>query len=264
MENDLFSRRRLNFMSNTAERFSNRVENYVKYRPNYPPEILQLFKSEMNLQTDSIVADIGAGTGISAKIFLENGNQVFAVEPNEAMRGAAADFLKNYPKLMLVNGTSENTTLKEDSVDFVVAAQAFHWFKRDETRREFERILTDKGYVALIWNERQLDSTDFLRDYESFLHEFATDYQEVRHENISKEIVADFFQTDFEQKTFQMSQTFDYAGLEGRLLSSSYTPTGENPRFAPMIKQLKRLFTKHAKTGRIDFLYDTKVYYGQL
>ncbi len=248
----------------TVERFSNRVENYVKYRPNYPPEILQLFKSEMNLQTDSIVADIGAGTGISAKIFLENGNPVFAVEPNEAMRVAAADFLKDYPKLTLVNGTSENTTLENDSVDFVVAAQAFHWFNPKNTRGEFKRILNDKGYVALIWNERQLDSTDFLREYESFLHEFATDYQEVRHENTSREIIGEFFQTDLEQRTFQMSQTFDYAGLEGRLLSSSYTPTSENLRFAPMIKQLKRLFTKHAKTGRIDFLYDTKVYYGQL
>ncbi|MCY7375874.1 MAG: class I SAM-dependent methyltransferase [Pyrinomonadaceae bacterium] len=76
-------------MANTVERFSNRVENYVKYRPTYPPEILSLFRTEMNLQTASTIADIGAGTGISAKIFLENGNPVFAVEPNEAMRNAA-------------------------------------------------------------------------------------------------------------------------------------------------------------------------------
>jgi len=248
----------------TVERFSNRVENYVKYRPSYPPEVLRLFQNEMSLQTASVIADIGAGTGISARIFLENGNEVFGVEPNEAMRNAAAEFLADYPNLTLVNGTSENTTLENDSVNFIVAAQAFHWFKTGETRREFTRVLKVKGYVALIWNERQLDSTDFLREYENFLHEFATDYKEVRHENTSQQIISDFFQTNFEQKTFPMSQVFDYKGLEGRLLSSSYTPTAENPRFKLMIKELKRLFTKYQKDGRIDFLYDTKVYYGQI
>lgn len=251
-------------MTNTVERFSNRVENYVKYRPGYPPEVLRLFESAMDLQAASVIADVGAGTGISARIFLENGNRVFAVEPNAAMRDAAAEFLKDYPQLTLVDGTSEQTTLAGDSVDFVVAAQAFHWFKTEETRREFKRIIRDGGYVALIWNERQLDSTDFLRDYESFLHVYATDYAEVRHDNVSAEVLGDFFRKGFQKKTFQMAQVFDYAGLEGRLLSSSYTPTAENPRFAPMIKELKSLFTKHAKTGRIDFLYNTSIYYGQL
>ncbi len=197
-------------------------------------------------------------------MFLENGSEVFAVEPNESMRNAAAEFLKDYPNLTLVEGTSENTDLKNDSVDFVVAAQAFHWFKIEETRTEFKRILKDKGYAALIWNERKLDATDFLRDYEAFLHEYATDYTEVRHENTSIEIISDFFRGDFRQKTFQMAQVFDYQGLEGRTLSSSYTPTAENSRFAPMIKELKRLFTNHQKDGRIDFLYDTKIYYGQI
>jgi len=251
-------------MASTVERFSNRVENYVKYRPGYPSEILQLFCDEMSLETNSVIADIGAGTGISARIFLENGNPVFAVEPNEAMRNAAAKFLEDYRKIILVDGTSENTNLENDSVDFIVAAQAFHWFKQEDARKEFKRILRDKGYVALIWNERQLDSTDFLREYESFLHKYATDYKEVRHENVSKTVIGNFFQTNFQQKTFQMSQIFDYEGLEGRLLSSSYTPTAENPRFEPMIKEVKRLFTKHQKDGRIHFLYDTNVYYGQL
>ncbi len=251
-------------MPTTVERFSNRVENYVKYRPNYPAEILDLFRDEINLQSDSIVADIGAGTGISAKIFLENGSEVFAVEPNAAMRDAAQEFLKNYPKLKLVDGTSENTNLENDSVDFVVAAQAFHWFKPDATRDEFKRILKNNGYVVLIWNERKLNATDFLREYEEFLHQFATDYNEVRHDNISVEIISGFFQADFRQKTFQNSQTFDYAGLEGRLLSSSYTPTAEKPRFPAMIEELKRLFTKHEKDGRIDFLYDTNIFYGQI
>ncbi len=251
-------------MASTVERFSNRVANYVKYRPNYPPEVLQLFRDEMNLLESSIVADIGAGTGISAKIFLENGNRVFAVEPNAAMREAAAEFLKDYPRLTLVEGTSENTNLENNAVDFIVAAQAFHWFKVEEARTEFKRIAKDNGCVALIWNERKLDATDFLREYESFLHQHATDYAEVRHENTSVEIIGEFFRGEFQKRTFQMAQIFDYAGLEGRLLSSSYTPTAENPLFAPMIEELKRLFTKHQKDGRIDFLYDTNIYFGRI
>ena len=248
----------------TVERFSNRVENYVKYRPTYPTEVLQLFKDEMNLQTASIVADIGAGTGISAKIFLENGNPVFAVEPNAAMREAVAEFLKDYPKLSLVNGTSEATTLEDNSIDFVIAAQAFHWFKQTEAHTEFARILKSKGFVALIWNERQLDSTAFLRDYEKLLMEFGTDYEKIRHDNITSKTLQSFFQNDFKQAVFQNKQTVDFDGLKGRMLSASYVPPPENPRFPAMLKNLETLFAEHAENGRIDILYDTKIFYGQI
>lgn len=251
-------------MTDTVARFTNRVENYVKYRPSYPPEILDLFRREMNLQTDSIVADIGAGTGISAKLFLENGNFVIAVEPNAAMREAAAKFLREFPKLKLVDGTSGNTNLENESVDFVVAAQAFHWFIAEKTRAEFQRILKNEGFVALIWNERQLDANDFLRDYERFLHEFATDYAEVRHENVSEEIIKEFFQSNYKKATFENSQTFDFEGLKGRLLSSSYAPTEAHPKFAPMIERLRNLFAQYAENNKIRILYDTNIYYGQI
>ena len=248
----------------TVERFSNRVENYVKYRPNYPTKVLQLFLDEMNLRKDSVVADIGAGTGISARLFLENGNQVFGVEPNEAMRKAAEEFLKNFSNFKSINGIAENTSLENESVDFIVAAQAFHWFDQTNTRREFKRILKDDGFVVLMWNERQLDTTAFLKDYESLLIEFGTDYETVRHENITKETLQDFFQTDFSQAIFQNSQTVDFDGLRGRMLSSSYIPSADNPRFAEMLKNLESLFAEHAENGKIDILYDTKVFYGRI
>jgi len=251
-------------MKNTVERFSDRVENYVKYRPSYPAEVLQLFIDEMNLRKDSVVADIGAGTGISAKLFLENGNTVFGVEPNEAMRKAAEEFLRDFSNFKSINGTAENTSLENESVDFIVAAQAFHWFDQTNTRKEFKRILKDEGFVALMWNERQLDTTAFLKNYESLLIEFGTDYETVRHENITKETLQDFFQTNFRQAIFQNSQTVDFDGLRGRMLSSSYIPSAENPRFAEMLKNLESLFAQHAENGRINILYDTKVFYGQI
>ncbi len=251
-------------MPNTVERFSNRVENYVKYRPGYPPEVLKLFRNEMNLQESSVVADIGSGTGISARIFLENGNEVVGVEPNEPMRRAAEEFLRDFPNFKSVDGTAENTNLPDNSVDFVIAAQAFHWFDKAKTRAEFARVLRAGGFVALVWNERQLDSNEFLRDYEELLKKFGTDYEKVRHDNIDKEILKDFFQSDFLSKTYLNVQTLDFEGLKGRVLSSSYMPSETDSRFEPMIIELQRLFEKYAESGKIQILYNTNIFYTRL
>lgn len=251
-------------MSDTVERFSNRVENYVKYRPTYPREILDLFREKMNLQPNSVIADIGSGTGISARLFLENGNTVYGVEPNAAMREAAEISLKDFPDFKSVDRTAENTSLPDKSVDFVIAAQAFHWFDKAKTRREFQRILRENGFAALIWNERQLDTNDFLQDYEKFLVEYGTDYEKVRHDNITKESLGEFFQTEFQEAIFQNSQTLDFEGLKGRVLSASYMPSAENPRFEEMLENLESLFAQYAEKSKIQILYDTKIFYAQL
>lgn len=251
-------------MANTVERFSNRVANYVKYRPGYPKEILKFLQDELRLETASVIADIGSGTGISARLFLENGNPVFGVEPNQAMRSAAEEYLKEFPNFKSVEGTAENTSLENKSVDFVVAAQAFHWFDKEKTRGEFKRILKNNGYVILMWNERQLETTEFLRDYERLLLEYGTDYNQVRHENVTAEILGEFFQAEFKQKVFQNHQILDFEGLKGRMLSSSYVPAEESPRFGEMIKTLESLFTKHQKNDTIQISYDTNVFYGLL
>jgi SAM-dependent methyltransferase len=251
-------------MSSTIERFSNRVANYVKYRPTYPQEVVRFLQAELKLQSASVIADIGSGTGISTKIFLENGNTVYGVEPNAAMRAAAEDFLRDFPNFKSVDGTSENTTLPDGSIDFVTAAQAFHWFEPEKTRKEFKRILKPEGFVVLIWNERQLDTNEFLREYENFLLEFGSDYAKVRHENISDERLRDFFQGDFQTANFQNAQIFDFEGLKGRVLSSSYMPSEQDARYEEMTKSLYGIFTKHAENDRIAVLYDTNVYYGKL
>lgn len=251
-------------MADTIERFSNRVENYVKYRPSYPANVLRLFKSEMNLQTDSVVADIGSGTGISARIFLENGNIVFGVEPNRAMRRAAENFLSGFPDFKSIDGTAENTTLADKTIDFAIAAQAFHWFEPSKTRAELRRILKDAGFIVLLWNERQLDSTDFLRAYERFLIRFGTDYQAVRHDNVQDETLRDFFQSDYRHASFLNVQSLDFAGLRGRALSSSYMPAETDSTFPAMDEELKRLFAEYEKDSRIEILYTTNIYYARI
>jgi SAM-dependent methyltransferase len=250
-------------MANTVTRFSNRVANYVKYRPGYPAEVLELFKNEMGLTKDSVLADVGSGTGLSAKLFLENGNAVYGVEPNAAMRDAAEEYLKDFPTFISHDGTAESTGLDDASMDFVTASQAFHWFDPDKTRAEFTRILKPGGWIALIWNERQLDTTEFLHEYEKLLLKYATDYEKVRHENIDERKLSDFFQTAYRQATFPNVQVFDFDGLRGRLLSASYMPSEDHPSFPALEKELKELFAKHSENDRIRLLYDTNIYYKQ-
>ena len=250
-------------MSNTVERFSDRVENYIKYRPSYPPEVLQLFRDKMGLSSKSIVADVGSGPGISARQFLENGNVVYCVEPNDAMRDAAENLLAVFDGFRSVKGDSENTSLPAASVDFITAAQAFHWFKPEPTKREFRRILKPGGYVALIWNLRKLDTTPFLQEYEQFILGHATDYAAVRHDNITEAEIGRFFDGSFEHAVFQNVQVFDFEGLKGRLFSSSYMPAEGTEKGRAVEKGLLELFTKHADSGKIEIFYDTNVFYSK-
>jgi len=250
-------------MNNSVGRFSNRVENYVKYRPDYPREVVAYLRVNCGLTRESIVVDVGCGTGISCRMFLENGNRVFGVEPNVAMRAAAEKYLADFPWFIAVDGTSDATTLDDGSVDLVVAAQAFHWFDPATTRTEFCRILKPGGYMVLIWNERQLDATPFLVAYEAFLLKYANDYGNVRHENIAETELSGFFQQEYVSATFENEQIFDFDGLKGRMLSSSYMPNETTEIFPAMIGELQALFAKHAENGKIKVSYDTRVYFSR-
>jgi SAM-dependent methyltransferase len=129
-----------------TERFSGRAEGYAKYRPGYPGEVLGLLEERCGFDRVWIVADVGSGTGNLARLFLENGNAVYGVEPNEEMRGAGERALASYERFVSLAGTAEATTLPDGSVDLVSAGQAFHWFDRERTREEFRRILKPGGW----------------------------------------------------------------------------------------------------------------------
>lgn len=251
-------------MTDPVKRFSNRADNYARYRPSYPPGVIDILKSNCGLKETSIIADIGSGTGILSELFLKNGNQVFGVEPNAAMRLAAERLLGKFENFVSVEATAEATTLKPASVDFVTAAQAFHWFDREQAKREFARILKPGGQVVLIWNERRLKSTPFLREYENLLLRYGTDYQDVRHERVEGEIAQFFAPETFQLKNFQNAQHFDFEGLKGRVLSASYTPEPGHANFKPMLAQLEVMFNSHQHNGIVSFEYETRVYYGHL
>jgi SAM-dependent methyltransferase len=251
-------------VKDTTQRFSSRVDNYVRYRPGYPPEVLELLKSECGLSPDSLVADIASGTGIFTRMLAKNGNRVFGVEPNDEMRRAGKRLLESHSGFTSIAGTAEATTLPDHIVDIVTAAQAAHWFDREKARREFIRILKPGGWLVLLWNERRTDSTPFLCEYERLLLTYGTDYREVRHERTTAEI-ADFFSpSPFRSSTLEMRQEVDYPGLEGRLLSSSYTPTSDHANYDAMLQELRRIFDAHQIDDRVSIDYNTLVYYGRL
>jgi len=250
--------------ANATSRFSDRVENYIRYRPGYPAEALNALQSECGLRPAHAVADVASGTGIWTRRLLENGNRVFGVEPNSEMRLAGERLLAEFPKLRSVAGSAEATTLADQSVDFVMSAQAAHWFDRVAARREFVRILQPDGWLVLLWNEREVDTTPFLRDYEHLLLTYGTDYEDVRHERTTDAVNEFFDPAPYQERVFAMRQEFDYAGLEGRLLSSSYAPGPGHPKHAPMLRELRRIFDSRAVDAQVAFDYKTRLYFGRL
>jgi len=246
-------------------RFSNRAADYARYRPGYPREVLDVLRTWCHLRPDHSIADIGSGTGLLSKIFLENGNRVFGVEPNPEMRAAGEEFLGSYERFTSVAGSAEATNLLSESVDFVAAAQAFHWFDAALTRREFLRILKPKGRVIILWNERLLEETPFLRDYEALLRRFGTDYARV-HESYprAEQMLAFFGVNEFTSHSLPNAQEFDFDGLSGRLRSSSYAPAPDHPQFNPMMEELRRIFAAHRVQGVVRMEYRTRIYTGTL
>jgi SAM-dependent methyltransferase len=252
-------------MTDVTQRFSSRVKNYIKYRPGYPNEIIETLRSECGLTADSIIADVGSGTGILTEMFLRNGNEVYGVEPNREMRESGERLLKGYPRFHSVAAQAEETTLDDASVDFITAGQSFHWFDREKARTEFARILKPQGWVALIWNERVTTTTPFLVAYEQLLKDYSADYEQVDHRRIDDDVIRDFFGTDrFRLKHFNNSQVFDYEGVKGRLLSSSYAPEEGHPNYEPMLAELERIFQVYQDEGKVVFEYMTQMYDGQL
>lgn len=252
----------------STRRFTDRVDDYVRYRPTWPRDLVTFIHAECGVAPGARVADIGAGTGLSAKLFLDAGHPVVAVEPNAAMREAADRLLGGYAHYRSVAGTAEATTLDAASVDLVTAAQAFHWFDKTLARREFARILKPRGLIVLFWNSRLLDGSPFLAGYEALLRRYCPEYASVAAtypgDAPGDTSMADWFGDGFERRTvFPNAQMLDFDGLRGRLMSSSYAPKPGDPHHEPMLAALRALFDETQQDGRVNFAYETRVYAGR-
>ncbi|MBW8012879.1 MAG: class I SAM-dependent methyltransferase [Chloroflexi bacterium] len=248
-----------------TQRFSERVENYVKYRPSYPGEIIPYLEDNAGLTPESVIADVGSGTGILSKLFLDNGNPVYGIEPNAAMRAAGEEFLNGYAQFTRLEASAEATSLPDNSVDFITAGQAFHWFEYPKAKVEFQRILKPGGVLALLWNVRD-QSVPFVQAFEKLMRDFGTDYTDVRHTNYDKSLeMGEFFNPNpFTNQTFRNQQVFDFNGLQGRLLSASFAPMQDHPNYTPMLAELRRIFDKYQDSGQVILEYNCELYWGRL
>jgi SAM-dependent methyltransferase len=246
-------------------RFSSRVENYRRYRPGYPAEVLDVLRRVCGFDAESVVADVGCGTGIFSELLLKNGNAVYGIEPNAPMRAVAGELLTVWPRFLLSGGVAEKTGLPDASVDLVTAAQAFHWFDRTLARREFVRILRPGGWLALIWNERRAAGAPFLEDYENLLSTLGSDYLAVRHRDVDLAAVQAFAgHKDVVLSEIESRQFLDEEALAGRVFSSSYTPEPGHPNYEPMRRRVAEIFREHQRDGKVELVYDTRVYCAQL
>jgi len=250
--------------TDSKQRFSSRVADYVRYRPRYPHEALTLLKKECGLSPKHVIADIGSGTGFLSELFLQNGNRVYGVEPNKEMREAGEEYLASYDSFVSIEAAAEATTLEDASIDFVTAGQAFHWFDAAATAREFRRILKLDGWVVVMWNDREMNSA-FATAYEDVLVKFGTDYKRVRESYPEMAAMEKFFAGgSVERRSVPNAQVLDWDGLVGRLRSSSYAPQEGHPNYAPMMAALERLFRASQVDGRVKMEYATHMYYGRL
>ncbi|MFM4826073.1 class I SAM-dependent methyltransferase [Aeromonas bivalvium] len=246
-----------------SERFSSRVEAYVKYRPGYPAAMLDFLARELAMGPKAQVADIGAGTGILTALLAPRVAQVWAVEPNDGMRAAAEALLAGAGNVGWSRGSAEATGLAAGSVDLITVAQAFHWFDRAAFKAECRRLLRPGGRVALIWNDR-LCNTPFLQAYEAGLRAYSADYEEVNHRNLGEADFRAFFEGEYRLSCFDNSQWFDLDGVLGRFNSSSYAPVAGTRAHDEMTALIRREFDRHGVNGQIAFHYSTLVYSGRV
>jgi SAM-dependent methyltransferase len=244
-------------------RFSDRADDYAKYRPGYPPALLDFCRRELGLTPAWVVADIGSGTGILARMFLEQGHRVLGVEPNAAMRQAGERELAAFPGFTSVDGAAEATGLPGASVDLLTAATAFHWFDPARARAEALRILRPGGWALLVWNIRHSEASPFLLGYDALLAAHAIEYRggSTQQRAESAALATFFGTTDYRRCTCPNAQTLDFEGLKGRILSSSYSPKPGHPQHAPLLAGLRTLFDAHRQQdGLVRMEYLTQIY----
>lgn len=247
-------------MLRATERFSDRVTDYLKYRPSYPAELVDTLIAECQLNPESGIADIGSGTGKLSELLLARNLCVSCIEPNKEMREAAEALLDTYDGFNSIAGQAEATGLAESSIDLITAAQAYHWFDVDSSRKEFDRVLKPGGRIALIWNQRDTGYS-FQREYDEMLRRYAPEYSKVNHRNIKDSDIEEFYHPyQMKKISFSYGQKFDLVSLMGRMQSSSYTPKDGTPELDLLVSAAEELFSRHERNGAVEFSYQTNLY----
>jgi ubiquinone/menaquinone biosynthesis C-methylase UbiE len=252
-------------MEDYTQRFTGRAELYSKYRPTYPDGVLDILRKEANFDSAKIVADIGSGTGILTRLFLENGNQVLAVEPNDEMRSFAESFLRGYKNFRSLRGTAEETTLADQSIDLVAVGQALHWFDHKKSRTEFLRISRRGGLLCILYNVREKSGrAKIMEAYEQLIKRYTRNRAPVERVEDEEALSKIFPEWIFRKFMLHNFQQLDFEGLLGRVCSASYIPQPGEQTYPNMRSDLKTMFEKYQKNNQVTLVYETNLFLGSL
>ena len=235
-----------------TERFSGRVEAYIAYRPRFPRGIITFLREHGALPEDAVVADVGAGTGMLAEIFLETGHRVIAVEPNAEMLQACRELASQRPALEVVEGTAEATTLPDASVDLIAVGRAMHWFDWPRAHREFERILRPGGWVLVATNGHRDSGAAVSNQLSEILRRWRTDSAEADTRRDFKQRLQEFLDTSsWQRTTLHHSMTVDFATLLGYAESLSAIPRPGERGYEGMVPELRAVFAEYQREGML-------------
>lgn len=248
--------------TNNSSRFSNRSENYARFRPGYPSALFPFIEQQTFLNRQSEIVDIGSGTGLFAEPLLEKGYRVVCIEPNDDMRTAGEERLKKYPAFQSIGSTAEATGLPSKSVDLITMAQTFHWLDPVAARHECRRVLKPGGHVVLAWN-RERNHTDFEKHYSALRDEYRIG--EAAASRIDPVLISEFFSPETPSvHSFPNQQLLNFEALKGQLLSKSYIPLPGHVLYDQMITDLIKLFLDFNESGQVKIDYETVVYIGKM
>lgn len=239
---------------------------YAQFRPSYPQAFLDYLYSDVGINAESIIADIGSGTGILTRQLLEKGNKVYAVEPNEDMRKVAEADLQSFGGFKSVIGTAENTTLADNNIDYITVAQAFHWFDRQSFKAECQRILKHNGKVILVWNSRD-EYSDLVQENDKVNKKYCPNFMGFSggmRGATSEDDFSDFFCGEYEIKAFNNDLHFDEQGFIGRNLSAAYALKESDTDYTAYVAELKALFDKYRSGGALVMPHLTRSYVGRV
>ena len=246
------------------QKFDNKGKLYAKGRPGYPNKLFEHLIENNIISNNSTVADIGSGTGLFTVQLSPSVGKIYAVEPNGDMRRVAEERYEEYDNTVSVDGTAENTSLGEKSVDFVTVAQAFHWFDRPSFKIECQRILKPNGKILLVWNDRDTSSELIKENYEincCFCPDFKGSSSGI---DFDREAFTDFFEGDFEVVSFRNDLTYNLDAFVARCLSSSYAPKQDDASYEPYVRALEELFGRYESDGTIPYPYIARCYIGSV
>ena len=242
------------------ERFSPLVENYAKYRPGYPEQILFTLEKHFGINNEKIIADIGSGTGQLSKLFVNKYYQTYGIEPNAAMRMVSINEFATYLNFKAIKGTAEQTFLYSESIDLIVAGQSFHWFDNEMSKIEFNRILKHKGIIALIWNERK-NETEFMQRYERLLQKHCSNYKINNHKEYDYRKIKELFsEKKVDLFIFENQQKMDFTAFIGRLKSCSYCPSENDKHYAFLMRGMNKLYENYKCEENITIEYNTLMF----